>query len=422
MSDASVTKRMDRRDFITTALGTAGFVIINSRLVKGSSANSALRVGLLGCGKRGTADASHMVEGGAALVVALADPWQSQLERAKEHFDTLNAAQGYPIVDRSQVFAGHNAFEDICGSKGLDIVVIGSPSSFHPLHLNAAIGSGKHVYCETPIAVDPFGAKQVLEISRKTEGKLTVDAGFQLRSGAPFIELMRRIHGGALGVISCGDMSCGPIEDALIRFHAAKDRLDDRSTAPGLPGTVFIDQSVHTVDLCSWALQSHPSRALGHCVRPGPGIVNNDYYRVVFYYPRDVHIGVTIGKSNEGSPDSCVRFFGSKGISELGYSLCAIYGEEPWACEGRSLQLSPSSRRLAGFQRHRNMFADADLEKKRLFLESIREGRFYNQAAAGVESALATMLARHAAYTREEVTWDELLASEAKWDFADSPG
>src|SRR2546429_1022575 len=104
------SNEVDRRKFISVAAVTAGAMLLKPALVRGTAANSAVRVGLLGCGGRGTEDASNMVDTGGARGVALADMFQDQLDNAKKQFDEMHQAKGYAAIDASQVFVCPNAF------------------------------------------------------------------------------------------------------------------------------------------------------------------------------------------------------------------------------------------------------------------------------------------------------------------------
>ncbi|HXH49215.1 MAG TPA: Gfo/Idh/MocA family oxidoreductase, partial [Terriglobia bacterium] len=154
-------KKVGRREFMGTAAGAAGFMIMAPRLVRGTAANSALRVGLLGCGGRGAADARYLIETGKARLVALADVFQDQLDKTKTRFDKLQQEKGYAPIDSSLMFRGPNAFKEIANSKDVDVIVITTPPYFHPEHLAEAVTAGKHIYCEKPVAVDPAGCVSV---------------------------------------------------------------------------------------------------------------------------------------------------------------------------------------------------------------------------------------------------------------------
>src|SRR5213596_3932901 len=196
---------LDRRTFVGATAAAAAAMFIKPELVHGTRANSAVRVGLLGCGGRGTEDASNLVDTGGARVVALADLFPDRLDSAKKHFDEMQQAKGYAAIDASQVFVGSNAFKQMAASKEVDAVVIATPPYYHPQHLEAVVASGKHVYLEKPVAVDVPGALKVIEIGKRAQGKLSLDVGFQIRDCPPFVELVKRIHNGAIGNIVCGE-------------------------------------------------------------------------------------------------------------------------------------------------------------------------------------------------------------------------
>src|SRR6185369_9992120 len=112
-----LSNEVTRRKFIAVAAGTAGAMFIKPSLVRGSAANSAVRVGLLGCGGRGTEDATNLVDTGGARVVALADLFRDQLDTARVHFDKIQREKGYAAIDASQLFTGPNAYQQIAASK-----------------------------------------------------------------------------------------------------------------------------------------------------------------------------------------------------------------------------------------------------------------------------------------------------------------
>src|SRR5690348_1886745 len=136
--------QLDRRKFIGAAAATTGLMFIKPGLVRGTAANSAVRVGLLGCGGRGTEDATNLVDTGGARVVALADLFQDQLDAARANFDKLQQAKGFSSIDASQLFVGPNAFHQIATSKEVDAIVVATPPYFHPQHLEAVVAAGKH--------------------------------------------------------------------------------------------------------------------------------------------------------------------------------------------------------------------------------------------------------------------------------------
>src|SRR5256885_636498 len=137
--DPNFPKKGTRRKFIGGVAATAGIMLIKPQLARGTAANSAVRVGLLGCGGRGTEDASNLVDTGGARVVALADLFQDQLDKAHAHFDQMQQGKGYSQIDASQLFLGPDAYHKIAASKEIDAIVVATPPYYHPQHLEAVV-------------------------------------------------------------------------------------------------------------------------------------------------------------------------------------------------------------------------------------------------------------------------------------------
>jgi myo-inositol 2-dehydrogenase / D-chiro-inositol 1-dehydrogenase len=422
MNPSEDTDRMDRRQFIGVAAGTAGAMLIKPSLVRGTAANSAVRVGVLGCGGRGTEDATNLVDTGGARVVALADMFQDQLDVARAAFDKKQTAMGYTALDPSQLFVGPKAYEKIVASQEVDAVVIATPPYFHPHHLEGAVAAGKHVYLEKPVAVDVPGAMKVIDVGKRAEGKLSLDVGFQIRDCPPFVELVRRIHGGALGNIVCGEAyyltgylnrpvwpNASPVERRL------RNWVYDRA----LSGDIIVEQNIHVVDICNWILRAHPQKATATGGRAGRPAADGDVfgnYNVVFHYPTNVDVTFSSTQFAKGWWDVSERFFGTKGTSLSPYvGPLGIWGDEPWQ-DPTSMKNPGQPAAFSATGSFTSNLEQADPEKKKAFVASITSGQFHNQSAKGAESALSCMMARLAAYTGHEVTWEELLKSKEVLD------
>src|SRR5437868_4675532 len=365
--------KFDRRTFLGAAVG-AGVMFMKPQLVFGTEANSAVRVGLLGCGGRGTEDASNLVDAGAR-VVALADLFQDQLDAARTHFDQLQQAKGYAALDSSQLFVGPKAYEQIAASKAVDAIVIATPPYYHPQHLEAVVAGGKHVYLEKPVAVDVPGAHKVIEIGKRAQGKLSLDVGFQIRDCPPFVELVNRIHNGALGTIVCGEAyyltgylqrpprpNASPVELRL------RNWVYDRA----LSGDIIVEQNIHVIDVCNWVLKAHPLKASasgGRAGRPSDGDVFGNY-DVLFHYPDGVDVTFSSTQFAKGWWEVTERFFGTKGTSQSPYTgPLGIWGDEPWQAEGTPAKDAGQAFSATG--KFTSNLEFADREKKKAFVESI---------------------------------------------------
>src|SRR5712671_5498375 len=257
------SNKVNRRKFLKSAAATtAGVMFIKPSLVHGTAANSAVRVGLLGCGGRGTEDATNLVDTGNARVVALADLFRDQLDTAHANFDKLQQPKGFAAIDTSQLFVGPDAYQQIAHSKEV-------------------VAAGKHVYLEKPVAVDVPGALRVMEIGKRAQGKLSLDVGFQIRDCPPFVELVRRIHGGALGNIVCGEAHylTGYIDrPAWPNASPIEKRLRNWVYDRALSGDIIVEQNIHVIDICNWILKAHPVKASATGGRQGRPASDGDAY------------------------------------------------------------------------------------------------------------------------------------------------
>jgi myo-inositol 2-dehydrogenase/D-chiro-inositol 1-dehydrogenase len=414
--------KMGRREFLGAATTAASLMIIKPQLARGTAANSAVRLGILGCGGRGTAVGTGFVDNTNTRVVALADLFADQLEAARKNFDEHQAAKGYAAIDSSQLFRGPNAYEHLAHSKEVDFILITTPPYFHPHHLEAVVKAGKHVYCEKPVAVDVPGAKQVMEIGEKAQAKLSLDVGFQIRQAPPFVELTRRIHDGAIGKIACGQVYyyTGAIDrPAWPNASPEEKRLRNWVWDRTLSGDIIVEQNVHVIDVCNWVLQGHPLKASGAGGRAGRTDGGDCYghFNLTFTYPDDVHVTFSSTQFEKGWWDVCERFFGSKGVSEAHYNNpVAIYGDDPWDYFKSLGTQQEKAGEFSTAGTFHGALDQADSEKQKAFIASLTGGQFHNQAAQGAESALSAMLGRMAAYRGEVVTWEELMKSKEQYN------
>jgi predicted dehydrogenase len=284
------------------------------------------------------------------------------------------------------------------------------------------VDAGKHVYLEKPVAVDVPGAKKVMEIGKRAEGKLSLDVGFQIRDCPPFVELVRRIHAGALGNIVCGEAHY--LTGYITRpdwpnASSAERRLRNWVYDRVLSGDIIVEQNIHVIDICNWILKAHPLKASATGGRLGRPATDGDVfgnYNVIFHYPDNVDVTFSSTQFAKGWWDVTERFFGTKGTSQSPYTgPLGIWGDEPWqSADSAKPAGQPQAFSVTGSFTSNLQFADP--EKKKAFVESITSGNFHNQAAKGAESALSCMMARTAAYKGREVTWEEALKSTEVWD------
>jgi predicted dehydrogenase len=414
---------VNRRQFVEGSVAASGLLLLKQQTAFGYDANSAVRLALLGCGSRGTTVATSFANNTSARIVALADLFPDKLEAGKAHFDQIADKLGYARIDPKMMFRGYKAFEEVAASQSIDAVQISTPPWFHVQHLDAAVKTGKHVYCEKPIGVDVAQAKQALEIGKRAQGRVSLDVGFQIRSAPPYVEIVRRIHEGALGKIasiSANYNAPGVNYPPLPGVSADELRILRWLWDLALSGDIIVEQNIHVIDICNWILQAHPIKAIatgGRNVTTHAGDMW-DNYQVVFTYPENVHLSFS---STQFGPHDWfnvgVNIFGSDGLAEAPYSgPLRIMSENPWTWVDKSATAQATPAAFAANGAFSDNLAQADREKDRGFIDSITSGSFHNQAAAGVEAALSAMLGRMAGRLGREVTWDELLLHGEKYE------
>jgi len=409
-----------RREFLGAAAAAAGVTILKPSLVFGSQANSAVRLGLLGCGGRGTTVTASFLRNTGAVVTALGDIFQDNLEQGKQRLDEVSAKLGKPPIDASRMFKGAKAYEQLFASKDVDALYIATPPYFHPAHLEAAVASGKHIYLEKPVAVDVPGAKKVIALGEKAKGKVSLAIGFQIRHATPYVELAKRVHEGQIGA---------PVTGQIHYFASALNRPEWPSATPVerrlrnwvwdrmLSGDIIVEQDVHIIDVTNWLLQGHPVKAVGSGGRAGRTDTGDawSHFNCVFTYPNDV--AVTFGATQFGTAAWGVgmQYYGTKGCAEARYDQpVRISGETKW--DFPLGKVEAVDQKAAATGAFRGALDDADPNKQKAFIESITSGTLINEAAQGAESTLAGMLGRMAAYTKREATWEQLMKSTEVYD------
>jgi myo-inositol 2-dehydrogenase/D-chiro-inositol 1-dehydrogenase len=408
---------MNRRQFLQAGSAAAsGLLLLKPSTVFGYQANSAVRIGLLGCGSRGTAVATSFSQNTIAQVVALADLFSDQLAAGRNHFDQLNATLGRQPISSKLLFHGPHAFEQLAASPDIDLIQISTPPFFHVQHLDAAVASGKHVYCEKPVGIDVSQARQALEIAKRVKPTQSVEVGFQCRSAPPIATIAQKIQAGALGKIaSVAANYNAPASKEKLRQGASADELRLRNWLwdRALSGDILVEQNIHIIDLCNWILGAHPLKATA---TGGRNILTHagdcwDNYQVDFVYPENVHLSFSSTQFGDyGFFDAGLRLYGAVGSATVPYSgPVQITGAQAWNWQDPANTPAAGSGKFAANGSFSDNLAFADRDKDRTFIESITSGASHNQIAAGVETSLSCMLGRMAGYQRREVTWEDLL-------------
>jgi len=412
---------MERRSFLKTTATVSAFSILKPGIVFGSRANSAIRIGVIGCGNRGTAVISSMTANTNSSIVAMADIFTDKLQKATPVFNQLNAAKNFPALQASNIYQGSKAYMKLLEHKDVDAVQISSPAYSHVDFLEAAIAAGKHVYCEKPVATDVDGCKRVMQVGEKLNGKQSLVIGFQIRYASAYVEMVKRIQRGDIGELITVQLYYFSSGAPIIPVNNApydEMRIRNHYYFRAMSGGILLDQGIHMLDVCNWALKGHPVNAVGRGNTKGRADLGDTFsnFQVLYQYPNDVNVSIHSTKVGPQFGDVCCRFIGTKGSAEAHYSGGVfIIGDNKWdsGIAKSDSELTPQQQASGVFN---SSLHDADANKEQAFIKSIETGNYLNEARSGTESTLTAILGRESATTQREMTWDEVYFSGERLD------
>jgi myo-inositol 2-dehydrogenase / D-chiro-inositol 1-dehydrogenase len=412
---------MKRRNFLQSTAAISAVTLISPATAFGSKANSVIRIGIIGCGARGTSVITSMSDHTNINIIAMADLFEDKLENSKKILDEQNVKKGFLRILKTNTYLGSKAYLKLLENKDIDAVLISSPAYTHAEFLEAAVLAGKHIYCEKPASPDVAGCRKVEHVGNTVNGKLSIVIGFQIRYATPYVQMVNRIQRGDIGEIlnvhlcylatqlEFRDITGLSYDEARIRnqyhFHA-------------LSGGTMLDQSIHMIDVCNWTLQKLPVQAIGTGGKDATSKFGDTWkhFQVLYQYPG---INVSLMATQFGSHfgDVCAKFIGTKGTAEAHYSGGVfISGDNPWdsGVPRCGTSVPTEEQRRAGV--FLSALQDADANKEIAFIKSIETGNYLNETLSGTESALTAILGREAAISGERIGWDELHNSNARLD------
>jgi len=392
MNTSSATARLGRRRFLAQTAAVTTAAALKPTLVFGTDANSALELGLIGCGGRGTWIAKLFQDTGQYRLAACADYFQDRVDAAGEKFN----------IGPARRYSGLSGYKRLLDSK-LDAVVIETPPYFHPEHAAAAVEAGKHTFLAKPIAVDVPGCNTIEESGKRaTDKKLVFLVDFQTRANEFYREAVRRVRQGDLGNLILGEAHYpwrGGGRGAPPT--TPEERLRSWYYVRELSGDFIVEQSIHALDVATWILNANPIRAAGgggHKVRPANSIF--DHFALTYWFPGEVLLSFAcIQAIPEVKDEIRCRVFGSRGVIDTDYySNVFIRGEEVY--DGGNVG---------------NLYTTGAQTNIREFYQFITSGNYDNPTVApSVRSNLTAILGREAGYRGGQLTWDELLKEDKK--------
>ena len=353
--------------------------------VAATNANSAVTVGIIGFGGRGSSHGRHLAGLSQAKLVSVADVSDAAIERGKQKV----SLDGVAI---------HKDMDEILASD-VDAVIIATPVYMHPDHFEAAIKAGKHIYIEKPAAADIAGAKKVMRLADAAPRSLNITFGYQQRHGDVYIAAKRLIDSGEIGKINLVHshfLKSGMTgkEPILAAPRNEQDKLAQWKQWRATYGEIITETFCHNIDAMNWFVGAHPVKAIGtggrSVMRAGDLL---DHLNVTFDYPGNVQ-GNLVGSYLSPSfyREVYERYFCQEGVVETARGYWKHF-------RGRNdvvVEKSPH---------------DITIDALEEFFGRIIEGKPDNTGVRGAESTLTALLGQMAIDRRTEVTWDEMMAS-----------
>ncbi|HUT36626.1 MAG TPA: Gfo/Idh/MocA family oxidoreductase [Planctomycetota bacterium] len=396
---------VSRRDFMRTGAGAGaalGGLAILGATARGQAAK-AFKVGLIGCGGRGRGALGDILNAGKALnvdlrVVALADAFPDKVAATRG----MLKGKGQDVPE-AQCFTGFDAYKKLIATD-VEIVLMCTSPTFRPVHFEAAVQAGKHIFVEKPVAVDPVGCRRMFAAGAEAAKKgIGVLAGTCLRHEKGYGGLRQLIADGAIGrplggvtYYCIGRLGFVPRAEG---WSDAEYMVRNWYSFAEMSGDHIVEQDVHTIDMQNWCMGATPLAAVGIGARHRRQTGDQyDCFSVDYEYPGQVHVHNICRQIN-----GCWNW--GNGIH--------LTGEKGWARIGAGVTLWDGTKvPPPAIEVHGSMY----VQEHYVLLDSLLKGTPINNAKDVTEASLTAILGRTAAYTGRKVEWKELVDPAAKSD------
>jgi len=417
MASKPINSNSSRRDFLKTSaavslglLGTTGSSVF-------AAGSDTIRVGLIGCGARGTGAALDCVQSTPGVqITAMADVFSDKLDSSLANLS--RTVDDRISVTSDSCFTGFDAYQKLLALEDIDMIIHATPPHFRPAHVRAAIEAGKHVFMEKPAAVDPVGIRSLLKTADLADKKgLSIVVGTQQRRQPQYIEILKRIRDGQIGDVVAAQCYWH-WNEANWHFHKRRSNWSDMEWQircwpyfTWLSGDHIVEQHVHNIDIVNWVIGSHPIKCTGiggRQARTGTAYGNIfDHFAVEYEYPGGIRVASYSSQIKGGHDVVGERIVGSKGTTYTTRRHGSISGQNPFVFEDKI---------YSGMKQEH-----ADL------ISSIRNSKPINEVRHIAESTMSGIMGRMSAYTGRSLKWEWVMNSSkldltpAKYELSELP-
>lgn len=398
----------DRRTFLKTSALIAGGTVLGTMPFAGGAyagaVNDEIKIGLIGCGGRGTGAAVQALSTKYNLkLVAMADAFSDRLESC---YQVLSQKYADKIdLPEERRFVGFDGYKKVIAEA--DVVLIATPPGFRPIHFEEAIKNDKHVFMEKPVATDSPGVRKVLAVAEEAKRKkLNVVVGLQRHYQFNYRETMKRLHDGAIGDIvggqvfwNSGGVWVRPREEGQTEMEY---QMRNWYYFNWLCGDHITEQHIHNIDVANWIKKGHPVKAEGtggRLVRTGKEHGEIFDHHVVLFTYEDGSIIHSECRHFQGCHNRVDESFqGTKGRT----FLSADNKGTIWDAGGNTIYDHKGENDPNPYQQeHDELFA------------AISAGEFkFADAENAAHSTMSSLLGRYATYSGQVINWDDAINSE----------
>jgi predicted dehydrogenase len=403
-----------RRTFLQTsaAAGAAALTTLAAAPAVHAEGSDLIKVGVIGCGGRGSGAADDVLHAAKGVqIVALGDVFKNRLDDCRRRLintpktDAAVKELGNTVdLPEERCYVGLDAYQRVIDTPGVNYIILATPPGFRPPHLQAAVAAGKNIFCEKPVGVDGPGIRKVLQAYEDAlQKKLCIVAGTQRRHEAGYIEAIKRIQDGEIGDVTSAR---GYWNGQGIWFRPRKEGMSDLAYQLNnwyhfvwLCGDHIVEQHVHNLDVCNWAIGAHPTKAVGLGGRSNrqqgdASVVGQifDHFAVDYEYPKGVHV-MSMCRQIAGTEEN---------VSEAVVGTKGSFDSHGYRVNGKSVRSRAQGQKDISpyVQEHTDL------------IECIRTGKPINELKNVAESTLTAILGRMTTYTGKLVTWEQALNSK----------
>ena len=387
-----------RREF----LGTSAVAALAAAPAVHAGGGDVLRVGLVGCGGRGSGAAVNALNADPnTKLVAVGDLFADFAQAALQNLKASEVGNRVE-VPAENVFSGWDNYKGVI--ERCDVVILATSPHFRPMHLKAAVEAGKHVFCEKPVAVDAPGVRDVIQTCQLAQQRnLNVVSGLCYRYDLAKQEVIQRIHDGAVGdlvYLQTNYLTTGLwLRPRQPNWSDMEWQIRNWLYFTWLSGDHIVEQHIHSLDKMLWVMKDVPPTKVtatgGRTQRTQPQYGNiYDHFTSVFEWEdnNNLRCFAQTRQWNDTAQDTSDWVYGTKGTADI--MNHRISGENRW-------RRKPSPE---------NMY---DTEHKVLF-NAIRNGQVINNGDYMTKSTLMAIMARLSAYSGRTIKWDEAMASQER--------